>query len=176
MHAAEFEVFNMHSAMLFESAIDWLRENYEGHRFYAERDIVWTVQTQLNKKIEELNLPYQVFNDYTIESRVRVDLAILNSGIVEVVAEFKYEPSRARSTDNGGDIIKTKFPVVFWSEIEKDIGRIQGFVQNGQAKAGYSVFIDEGSYFSGRSANPAEWQKWDGSVSALWLKLPNKGN
>ena len=166
----------MNSSTLFESTIGWLRENYQDYRFYAERDIVWTVQTQLNKKIAELNLPYRVFNDYRMQSRAWVDLAILNGDRVEVVAEFKYEPSSARSTTNGGDIAKSKFPVVIWSEAEKDIGRVQEFVQNGKTKVGYSVVIDEGSRHSWRSAEPAEWQKWDGSISALWLKLPNNGN
>ena len=166
----------MNASTLFDSTIDWLRENYHGYRFYAERDIVWTVQMQLNKKIEELNLPYRVFNDYSMGKRVRVDLAILNGDLVEVVAEFKYEPSNARSTTNGGDIAKSKFPVVIWSEAEKDIRRVQEFVQNGQTKVGYSIVIDEGSRHSWRSAKPAEWQKWDGSVSALWLKLPSNGD
>ena len=166
----------MNPSTLFESTIDWLRENYHDYRFYAERDIVWTVQTQLNKKIEELNLPYQVFNDYRMKSRAWVDLAILNGGRVEVAAEFKYEPSPARSTTNGGDIAKSKLPVVIWSEAEKDIRRVQDFVQNGQTNVGYSVLIDEGSRHSWRYADVAEWQKWDGSVSALWLKLPNSGD
>ena len=166
----------MNSSTLFESTIGWLRENYHDYRFYAERDIVWTVQTQLNKRIEELNLPYRVFNDYAMGKRVRVDLAILNGDRVEVVAEFKYEPSNARSTTNGGDIAKSKFPVVIWSEAEKDIGRVQEFVQNGNTKVGYSVVIDEGNRHSWRPVDPAEWLKWDDNVSVMWLKLPNKGD
>ena len=166
----------MNASTLFESTIAWLRENYHAYRFYAERDIVWTVQTQLNKRIEELNLPYQVFNDYAMGKRVRGDLAILNGDTVEVVAEFKYEPSSARSTTYGGDIPKSKLPVVIWSEAEKDISRVQEFVQNGQTKVGYSIVIDEGNRHSWRSAKPAEWQKWDDNVSALWLKLPNNGD
>lgn len=167
----------MNSSTLFESTIDWLRENYHDYRFYAERDIVWTVQTQLNKRIEELSLPYQVFNDYTMKPRVRVDLAILNRGIVEVIAEFKYEPSRARSTANGGDIASSKLKesVVIWSEAEKDMGRVQEFVQNGKTKVGYSVVIDEGNRHSWRHVDPAEWLKWDDNFSVMWLKLPNKG-
>ena len=167
----------MNPSTLFESTIDWLRENYHDYRFYAERDIVWTVQTQLNKRIGELSLPYQVFNDYTMKPRVRVDLAILNGDTVEVVAEFKYEPSRARSAANGGDIpsSKLKESVVIWSEAEKDIGRVQEFVQNGKTKVGYSIVIDEGNRHSWRSAKPAEWQKWDDNVSALWLKSSDKG-
>lgn len=161
----------MQPAELFEDTLDWLKQHYSDYRFYAERDVVWTVQTRLNGKIKELNLPYRVFNDYTMEPRVRVDLAILNDDTVDTVVEFKYEPSRARSTTNGGDIVKTKFPVVFWSEVLKDIERIQGFVRNGQTKVGYSVLIDEGGQFNWRTGpDGSEWLPWNGGGRMLWYK------
>ena len=161
----------MQPADLFENTLEWLKQHYSDYRFYAERDIVWTVQTRLNREIEKRGLPYRVFNDYTMEPRVRVDLAILNDDTVDTVVEFKYEPSRARSTTNGGDIVKTKFPVVFWSEVLKDIERVRGFARNGQTKTGYSVLIDEGGYFKRRTLpHGSNWEKWSGDGWMLWYK------
>ena len=145
---------------LFETSIAWLRDNYSNFRFFQERDLVWTVQTHINEKIEEQELPYQVFNDYPMLSGKRrslsTDLAILNqNGIVEVAVEFKYEPSHSRS-----DILPTKFPVVSWGNdgVGKDVERIHNFVDKGVAEVAYSIFIDEGSHF--RNRNPHSGSKW----------------
>ena len=56
----------MSATELFENAMDWLREHYGEYRFFAERDVVWTVQKQILATIEGAQLPYRVFNDLTI--------------------------------------------------------------------------------------------------------------
>ena len=91
----------MEASELFENAIAWLKDNYGQFQFFVERDLVWTVQTYLFSQIKEYGLPYRVFNDYPILPGNRrslcADLAILNTdSLVEVAAEFKYEPSHTR--------------------------------------------------------------------------------
>lgn len=162
---------------LFESAINTLREEYSTHRFFMERDVVWTVQLQIIGDIERLGLPYRVFNDYDIGvGRQYPDLVIVdNEDKVEVAAEFKYEPSHDRDARFGGDIPKSKINPsrVFWDDrnsgsVVKDVQRVRDYVSSGRAKVAYSIFIDEGGYFTWRGAPPgSEWVQWDNGVSVL---------
>ena len=152
------------AVILFESAIDWLKQEYASIHFFVERDVVWTIQKYLAAAIKDQSLPYSVYNDYPIlrgERRsVCTDLAIIDSqGVVEVAAEIKYEPAHRRD-----DIWPSKFPVVFWGRegVEKDIERVQNYVNAGRAKAAYSVFIDEGSFFRHREAPlGSNWIDWE---------------
>ena len=175
----------MSATELFENAMYWLREHYGEYRFFAERDIVWTVQTQIQVTIEDAHLPYRVFNDLTISKGVRDDLAILDADdSIEVVVEFKYEPSHSRSTRRGGDIWSTKLnpSVVWWtsqkkdeSTVAKDVQRARAYVEQGHARAGYSVFIDEGGEFSHRSPHPgSEWRDWGQGRWALWSQTSQR--
>ena len=158
----------MDAAALFENTMDWLRDSYEEHRFFVERDIVWTAQLRLLQEVERAKLPCRVLNDYTLFERTRADLAILNGGAVEVAAEFKYEPARARSGEFGGG----KFPVVEWRSVEKDVLRVRDYVAQGKAKTAYAVFIDEGGHFAGGAPHPgSEWRDWGNGVWALWTKV-----
>ena len=165
---------------LFENSISWLRENYNNFKFFTEHDIVWTIQTHIIQLIEDHNLPYQAFTEFPIlpgkRRSICTDLAIIDlKGSVEVAIEFKYEPSHKRI-----DILRTKFPVVFWGDegVGKDVKRVQEYITKGVAKVAYSVFIDEGSYFSYRDPHPgSEWIDWgtrqipSSRVSLLWSKV-----
>ena len=165
------ELFDMDAAQLFETVMQWFREHYADYRFFTERDIVWTVQLRLYAEIERQGLPLRVFNDYTMERNVRVDLAILEADAVAVAAEFKYEPDPGRSTNRGGDIWHSKLPVVIWAEAEKDVERSQNYVIQRQAKTAYSVVIDEGGRHKGRTPpNGCDWQDWGNGRWALWSK------
>jgi len=128
----------MEASELFEHAIAWLKDNYGQFQFFVERDIVWTLQQYLVSQIKEYGLPFRIFNDYPILPGNRrslcADLAILNTdSLVEVAAEFKYEPSHTR-----GDIWPTKLKpsVVFWRDdgVGKDVKRVQDYVAMGKAK------------------------------------------
>ena len=162
---------------LFEDVMEWLREHYSEYRFFTERDVVWTVQMEIGRVIRAEGLPYHVFNDYRVAPRVRADLVITDPNArIEVAAEFKYEPSHNRKVRLGGDIMDGKFPVVFWNDpsgsVGKDVVRVRDFVRNGWAQSGYSVFVDEGSYFSWREPfEGAKWLDWGGGVSVLWSSL-----
>ena len=172
----------MEADELFENTIAWLKEHYGEFRFFAERDVVWTVQKQILREIESHCLPYRVFNDYTIvlgKSCSRsADLVILNNcDSVEVAVEFKYEPDRARGTDRDGDRdiwhSKLETSVVSWSEVEKDIKRIQRYFEKRKAKAAYSVFIDEGGRFYAYQPQPSprsEWIDWGQDRWVLWAQ------
>ena len=152
---------------LLENALEWLRENYSNFRFFAERDVVWTVQMRLIKVIEAQQLPYTVFNDYPIlpgkRRSLSADLAILSrDGSVQVAVEFKYEPSHSRR-----DILSSKFPVVSWGAdgVGKDMNRVQEFVAKGKARVAYAVLVDEGGYFRSRPPHPGgKWVDWGNGV------------
>ena len=170
----------MEAAELFENAMAWLKENYGEYRFFAERDVVWTVQTHIIREIESYNLPYQVFNDFPMKSGSRraqsADLVILDgSGSVEVAVEFKYEPARKRGTDRGGDIWHSKLetPVVSWSDVEKDIERVWEYFDQDLADAAYSVLIDEGGRLHRSHRQPpqgSEWIDWGQGRWVLWTQ------
>ena len=162
-------------ARLFESTLAWLKQNYSQYHFFAERDIVWTLQLRLRSQIEDSRLPLRIFNDYPIlpgkRRSVCTDLALLDeTGTVLIAAEFKYEPSHQRS---GKDIWPTKLDpsVVFWGTdgVGKDVLRVHEFVADGAAKMAYSIFVDEGGYFYNRSAHPnSEWLEWENGVKVLF--------
>ena len=169
----------MKAAELFEATLRWLQSHYSGFRFFSQRDIVWTVQLRLLAEIEESGLPYRVFNDHTIRRGIRADLVILDGDSLEVSAEFKYEPSHDRDVDLGGDIWSSKFPVVFWTgegSVEKDVRRVRDYVQRGNAKAAYSVFIDEGGSFRHRNPHPgSKWSDWGQGVWVLSSRSRREG-
>ena len=158
---------------LFDGAMCRLREHYWEYRFFTERDLVWTVQLQLHKDIQEEELPYRAFHEHTMEPYVRADLVNLDpDDSVATVVEFKYEPSKDRRSDRGGDICPTKFPVVAWSDVEKDVAKVQGFVKDGRAKVAYLIVIDEGGTHSWREAfEGCEWKDWGEGVSVLWASF-----
>lgn len=167
----------MEATELFESTIEWLRSQYAGYRFFTERDVVWTIQLRLLEEIERTRLPYRVVHEYDMGGP-RADLVILAGGSVEVAAEFKYEPSHDRKSDRGGDIWSSKLDpsAVFWSDpsgsVTTDVRRVQGYVEQGKAKAAYSIFIDEGGYFRRRgSPRGSKWMDWPGGISVLWSKV-----
>lgn len=163
----------MNSAEIFKSSLRWLQDSYFDHKFYTERDIVWTIQKHISDEIKRAGLPYRVFNDHTIFRKTRTDLAILDEkNSVEIAAEFKYEPSHTRRADRGGDIWQTKFDVVFWSgegSVEKDVQRVKEYVARGLVKEAFAVFLDEGGHFRHRTPHPgSKWIDWGQGVSVLW--------
>ena len=185
----------MEAAEMFENSMDWLREHYDEYHFFAERDVVWTIQTKLINEIVENDLPYLVFNDYAATGGPRSDLAILTEdGFAVVNAEFKYEPSEGRRfftrvTRPGvseGRLQRLRFPmrkksamgpryrVVPWASVMRDIERVQNYVARGKATVAYSVFIDEGGHFFQRKAAPpgSEWWNWGDGRQVLWSRVP----
>ena len=157
--------------------MEWLREHYGEYRFFAQRDVVWTVQMHIAQKIQEANLPYRVFHNHTITKGNHSDLAILNSDLeIEVAIELQYEPSHTRSSiRSNGDIWFSKLQqeVVFWDDksgsVKNDVQKILGYAENGHAKTAYFVFIDEGGYHRHRAPFPrSEWRDWGNGVRVLW--------
>ncbi len=156
---------------VWSEAIAWLEAHYEDFTFFAERDVVWTVQCFLTERLRDCGMPYRVFNDHPIlpgpRRSISCDLAIVGQdGTVELAAELKYEPSHSRA-----DILAGKLPVVFWGKegVGKDVARISEFVARGVAKEGYAVFVDEGGYFRKRAAHPgSQWIQWS---SGPWILI-----
>src|SRR5437016_3852026 len=92
------------------------------------------------------------------------DLAILSlDGRIEVVAEFKYEPSHQRHGDFAPKKLSQDF--CFWSDpsgsICKDVERVRRYVEEHLARVAYSIFVDEGGRFRHRPAPPGSgWTDW----------------
>ena len=147
---------------LFENTMDWLQDHYEDFGFCLERDVAWTVQKYIAREIEASHLPYRIVHEYS-----RADLVIFHADSIAVVIEFKYEPRPSRS-------VAGKFPVTEWPAIVKDIHKNIERVEDGQAKAVYSVFIDEGGYFHERQRAPdrSEWRDWGEGRWVLWSQAP----
>ena len=168
----------MEATELFQDAIQWLQDHYTEHRFFAERDIVWVVQLRIAQEIERASLLYRVFNDHTIIGQQRADLVILQGDSIEVAAEFKYEPSHNRTTDQGGDIRQSKLDssVVSWrgeGSVGEDIQRAREYVTRRRAKAACSIFIDEGGHFRRCAPHPgSEWVDWGRNTSELRSQQP----
>ena len=167
----------MEAHNLFERAMAWLQENYAARPFFAERDVVWTVQLRVRELIAEARLPYRVFNDHRMPNGGLADLVVLDDyGGVEVAVEFKYEPSHARSTtlSPAGDIVPGKFPVVTWQAIMEDIKVVRRYVRSQHARRACALLIDEGSHFASRRApTGSEWGRlgaWSRSVMDSGVK------
>lgn len=160
---------DMDAAEYFENAMERFRQRYFRRRFFTERDVVWTLQQRLASDLGSSGASYRVY--HTVMPRIRTDLAILSGETIEVAVEFKYEPSHRRRADHGGDIWPTKFDVVAWAEVQRDVQRIREFVENRRAKTGYAVLIDEGGHFRRREpVLGARWIDWYGGVSVHWCK------
>jgi hypothetical protein len=171
------------ASTLIEEAVDWLREHYGEFDFWVERDLAWTVQTQLRRMVDERELPYLVLNDYPMLAGSRraltADLVIRDRRTGTMVAvEFRYEPAQWRTEFMA---MPGKLPVVVWGAegVAKDVGRIRKFVEEGVASVGYALFVDEGRRFRHRQAHPGtRWVDWDapesGGVgpSVLWSRWP----
>lgn len=162
---------------LFEYVLNDIKENYFNFGFYAERDIVWTFQKKLIKKIEEDKLPLVVINDYGLlkapNRSKSVDLAIINKKVgaisrwqkSESVIEFKYEPDKSRA---GDDIPDCKFPVTSWNGILKDIERIKEFKLKNLTDIAISILFDEeGRYINMTIPKESVWIKGSKDLKIL---------
>ena len=148
------------AARLFEEALTWMLNTFASHRFVKERDIEWTLYKYLRNRVENQGLSYRIFDGYTMPatpSKLSADLVVLTPPeTVEVAIELKYEPYNRRA-----DIHPGKFPRYDYSEVVKDVGKIQTYVQQRLAREAYAILIDEGGYHA-RQPTPAgsEWRDW----------------
>lgn len=153
-----------HARQLFLDVLDWLRETYSTHRFFTERDLVWTVQKRLLHEGSLRNLQYRVFHDYKmIKGGLKsapADLVLLDpADRAKLAVEFKYEPDHQRG---GTEFPLSKFPVVDWKEVIKDTQRVEAFGRQGFASHAVSLFVDEGRYCRHRMPPPgSRWVDWD---------------
>lgn len=164
---------------LFEGGMAWLKDTYNSHHFFQERDIVWTLHLYFLRIVEERGLPYRIFSGHRmyLDRQLSADLVIVGSDTrVDVAAEFKYEPDRRRQDLIAPNAVP-KWPVVVWKDVEADVFRAKAFVLEERARTAYSVFIDEGGYFRERTPPPgSEWRDWTpsessrGSLSILWSR------
>jgi hypothetical protein len=153
---------------IVDDALKWLGAHYFDFEFFYERDIVWTLQCELNRRVRQECLPLRICHDIPMLPPRRTDLALVRDAAmpeVEVAIEFKYEPSHARS-----DIPQSKLPVCFWDRdgVLEDTRRIREFVAQNKAYVAMALFIDEGGHFAHR--HPPEgsnWEEWERGVRLL---------
>lgn len=160
----------MDATALFESTMELIRQEGVGV-FEKEDNLVRDAIARMEHTIAEDGLPYHLVREQCISGK-RVDLAILGADdSILVAVEFKYEPSRARSSE----FSTGKFAVVDWVgkySVQEDVERVHDYVAQGKAKTAYAVLIDEGGHFRNRTPHPgSEWLDWDNGVSALWTKV-----
>jgi hypothetical protein len=89
------------AATIVRECVDWLRSHYKEFQFFAERDIVWTLQIQLAELVHKSNAALCVRTEYPIFSGARrsvcTDLALVSlTGDIEFALEIKYEPDHSR--------------------------------------------------------------------------------
>lgn len=126
-------------------------KKYHTFLFFTERDIVWTIQKLLINHCDLKNI-YSIYNDYGIlpsnninaKRKLSSDLVIVNNETkkVELVIEFKYEPSHKRT-----DIMKNKFPVINFNGVLKDIKKIETIKQKFLSNSVISILFDENLSF-----------------------------
>jgi len=167
---------------LLENALTWLRDNYRSCRFFAERDIVWTLQMHMICEAESRTPRLNIYDNHKLLNRKQVDLAILSDrNTVDVVVEVKYEPDHRRTDISPGKLKPSK---VYWKSkrsggVEPDIDRVREFVMNSGVRTGYALFIDEGSHFKLKPApKDSHWEDWGESpysktrISVLIARFP----
>jgi hypothetical protein len=170
------------SQELFEEALNWLRQTYYEHRFFVERDVVWTLQKRLLSFVDKHRLPYRIYNDYPIpleNGRKRlVDLCILDKdSLILLASEFKYEPDHARDDISSPKPKSSRFPVVEWGKdgVARDIDRIKEFIKEGKCQYAWSIFIDEGGRFKDNQPHPgSHWIQWDNKIWVLISQIEAK--
>jgi len=138
---------------LLRAGLDWLKDTYPEHRFFVERDVVWTLQKWLVDETTLRGLPLRIRNDCSIERGTNnrrslcADLALLapEGSRPLVVAEFKFEPSHSRAHGPEPEIDPRKLPVTGWDGFARDVNRVQSWTQRDLIGSGAAIFVDEGS-------------------------------
>jgi len=173
----------LYSPKLFEEAVNWLMSNYRLYNFFVERDIVWTLQTRIIAEARKQQVLLRVYDNHKLRGGKLVDLAVVDaSNSPEIIAEIKYEPDHNRTDISAGKLNPSR---VFWNHprfggVEPDIARTREFVNQGMAKVGHFILIDEGSHFCGRPEPEGSlWVEWGKSpyspakISVLIARFPS---
>ncbi len=171
-------------SQLFDDALVWLRDNYRSYHFFAERDIVWTLQTHMIREAQSRTQGLKIYDNHKLVKGKQADLVIIsNDNSADTVAEIKYEPDHARLDITPGKLNPSK---VFWKSkryggVEPDIVRVRDYVAQGLARTAMAVFIDEGSHFRSKRTAPegSKWIDWgkspysEATVSVMIARFPS---
>jgi hypothetical protein len=174
---------------LFQDALDWFKDHYDEYEYWKESDVGCALWGALSRINSDAGSPLSIRSEHHIgkgNNSEKMDLAILDrSGNVLVVIEIKYEPSPKRSgiiqkIGNLGHLLPAYKPA---SIKATDIDKIEGCVIAGKARAGFAVFVDEGSHhfahpLSSRIPAGCDWRRWGRTavrghdVSILLFRYP----
>ena len=148
------------AAELLWKSVCSLRESWWCHRFFVQRDVVWTIQKRLIEEVAARDRPYRVCHNYTMEKGKRrtSPVALVGAHRVVLAVEIQYEPDHDRTNE----FTPGKFDpsVVDWNDgVGKAVKRVHEFVAKGLAERAVSLFFDEGGHFAHRKPHPGSW--WD---------------
>src|SRR5580692_7765993 len=85
---------------LFESALEWLRENYDEFLFRNENDIVTVLWARMVKVVKAQGLPFEVdyeqsFSVPSFGRRLQCDIVVFGANRKPLACiEVKFEPAR----------------------------------------------------------------------------------
>ena len=142
------------AARLFETALEWLRENYDSFLFRREDDVVTALWAQMVRIAKAENLPFAIDYEQTFAlsfGRLQCDLVVVGANSKPLLCvEVKYEPARVRP-DIAKRALKHSRPehLLPGHGLKGhfcDIEKISRYVEECGAEDAYAVFVDENSY------------------------------
>jgi hypothetical protein len=144
------------AGQLFESALEWLRENYDQFLFRNENDIVTVLWARMVKVAKAQGLPFEVdyeqsFSVSSFERRLQCDIVVFGTNRKPLACiEVKFEPARTRPDTalRAPKIgrIQHLLPGHGLKDHHCDIERLPLYVEKVGAEVAYAVFIDEDSH------------------------------
>jgi len=146
------------AARLFETALDWLRENYDDFLFRREDDVVTVLWGRMVRMAKAENLPLDVDyeQNFTVSfGRLQCDIIVFSAERKPLLcAEVKYEPARSRP-DIAKRALKHSRPEHLLpghglKGHRCDIERIPHYVEEAGVEVAYAVLVDENSYHYSR--------------------------
>lgn len=166
------------ASRLFETALQWLRENYGDFLFRKEDDVVTVLWTQMVRRAKAENLAFYVDYEQNFPvsfGRLQCDIVVFDTDHRPLLClEVKYEPSRKRP-DIAKRALKHSRPQHLLpghglKGHRCDIERIPYYVHEVGAEVAYAVLIDEDSYHCSRMANlvlplGTNWIRWGAKTS-----------
>ncbi len=142
----------------FWRALHWVLETWWQHRFFVQRDVVWTIQKRLIDEPAAQSLSYRVHHNYKMPDGTLAALALVGRrGHVALALKVKYEPDHDR-TDNFL-LGKLTPSVVTWTDVAQDVERVNGWVAQGYAQEALALLFDEGWHFRQQILHPGS--RWE---------------
>jgi hypothetical protein len=138
------------AALVFDSALDWLREHYDDFVFRNENDIVTVLWGRMVRIAKAEGLAYHIDYEHNFSvsfGRLQCDIVAFDAeGKPLVCIEVKFEPARTRPDTVKRDPKHGRpqhlLPGHGLKNHRCDIERLPFYVEEVGAQVAYAVFID----------------------------------